>query len=164
MTARAGGLSSWWRTGEGGPGAYAVVRDREASHWRAAVASLPPDEGPVAAPPPDRPTALISDLPEIQAYRALLQDAGTPMDTLRRRVNAITQTAQDLDRRPLVWSAEEVAERCARLAESGSRVWTLLEATREFWAWHPDRAYAQAQGERLAAVLAQLEVTRSPSD
>ena len=156
-TAKTGSLASWWRTGEGGPSAYAAARDLTGPQWRAAGDALPPYEGPGAVPPPDRPTPLISDLPEIQAYRALLQDAGTPMDTLTRRVGAITQAAQDLNLRPLEWGAEEVAGRCARLAEGRSGVWGLLEATREFWQWHPDRAYAEAQQVRMAALLTTLE-------
>jgi len=161
---RTEGLESWWRTGDGGPGAYAAARSLPGERWRAEAVSMPSYDGPAAVAPPDRPTPLVSDLPEIRAFRALLQDAGAPMDTLTRRVSAITQAAQDLDRRPLAWSVAEVAERCARLAESGSGVWALLDATREFWAWHPDHAYAEAQVGRMADLLAALESEGADDD
>ena len=103
---QAGGLASWWRSGEGASRAYALARTMKAARWRGAAAALPVYEGPDATPAPDRPPPLLSDLPEIRAYRALLQDGGTPMDTLTRRVWAITQAAQDLGRRPLEWAVE----------------------------------------------------------
>ena len=156
MTA-AGALSDWWASGNGGPAAYSCSRTLAAVVWRAAVASLPRYEGPEAVPPPDRSPPLLADSPEIRAYRALLQDRGTPMDTSTRRVRALTQAAQDLDRRPLLWCAEDVAERCARLAELGEGVWALLEAVREFWDWHPDGPWVDAQRTRMSSLLAVIE-------
>jgi len=146
-------LASWWESGKGGPAAYGRVRAVGAVGWTAAVESLPTYEGPEPVPPPDRPPPLVSDLPEILAFRALLLDRGTPMDTMTRLVRAITGTAQELDRRPLEWSADDVAARCATLASSGEGVWALLEAMREFWDWHPDRPWVDWQRGRFALVL-----------
>ena len=150
-------LASWWDDGQGGPAAYGLTRGLGAEDWLAAVESLPAYEGPQPVPAPDRAPPLVSDLPEILAYRALLLDRGTPMDTMTRRVRAITGAAQQLDRRPLEWSAKDVARRCATLASAGEGVWALLEAMREFWDWHPDAPWVEAQQDRMRRLLATLE-------
>lgn len=163
MTARRDGranaapLVAWWGTGEGGPAAYGRTRTLGADAWLTAIESLPAYAGPQPVPAPDRVPPLVSDLPEILAYRALLLDRGTPMDTMTRRVRAITGAAQELDRRPLEWSAEDIGRRCATLAAAGEGVWALLEAMREFWDWHPDHPWVESQRERMRLLLATLD-------
>lgn len=147
-------LVEWWASGVGGPAAYAQSRSVGAARWSAATAGLPAYAGPEAVPPPDRAPPMLADAPEILAFRALMQDRGTAMDTSTRRIRALTQAAQELEQRPLQWSADVIGGQCARLAEEGAGVWALLEAVREFWDWHPDGRWVAAQRERMAALLA----------
>ena len=52
--------------------------------------------------------------------------------------------------RPLEWSADHVAQRCADLAHGAQgSLWSTLEAVRELWEWHPDRPFVEAQSRRL---------------
>ena len=148
-------LHRWWRDGVGGPLLYRRLRRTPPEAWRAALEQLPADDGPQPLPPPDRPPARMIDLPEVLALRALLQDRRVAFDTVERWIRALTQSARSLDEtRPLEWSAEHVARRCADLAQGAEgSLWSTLEVVRELWRWHPDHPFIAAQSRRLLAFL-----------
>ncbi len=149
-------VEEWWRGASGaGEPLYRRLRSVPDEAWSEAVEGLPADDGPELTPAPDRPTPRIADLPEVQALRAELQDRRVAFDTIERWIRALTVAAQAMgDKRPLEWSAEDVAGRCASLAEGGEGgLWSMIEAARELWAWHPDRPYAESQAKRLRAFL-----------
>ena len=149
-------LVAWWRDGTRGPLVSAALRAAPPGGWLAAASALPPDESSSARQPPDRPTPIAGDLPEVQALRLALQGVGQPMDTVGRWIGALTLAAATTGRRPLVWPAAEVATRCADLAQEGRGVWSLLEAVRDLWARRPDGACADAQASRLALLQSVL--------
>ena len=110
-------LRRWWREGVGGPLLYQQLRRAGPDGWSAARDRIPEDDGPEPLPAPDRPPARMIDLPEVLALRALLQDRRVAFDTVERWIRALTQSARSLDEtRPLEWSADHVAQRCADLA------------------------------------------------
>ena len=156
-------LAAWWRDGTRGPLISAALRAGPPGGWPAAASALPPDENSSARQPPDRPTPIAGDLPEVQALRLALQGVGQPMDTVGHWIGALRLAAATAGRRPLVWSAAEVATRCADLAQEGRGVWSLLEAVRVLWAWRPDGASADAQASRLLALLQSVLTTPLPA-
>lgn len=134
---------------------YNELRKTPAERWSAALALMPTDLGPEPVPPPDRPPARVVDLPEVLALRALLMDRRVAFDTVERWIRALTQACRLLDyQRPLVWTADSVAERLLQIASGGEgSVWSTLEVVRELWEWHPDRPFVEAQSERLLCWL-----------
>ncbi len=47
-----------------------------------------------------------------------------------------------------------MARRCIQQARGeGGNYWSTLEAVREFWRWHPDRPFVDAQAQRLQEFL-----------
>lgn len=151
-------LRRWWRDGVGGPLLYQQMRRAAPEAWSRALERLPEDDGPEPLPPPDRPPARMTDLPEVLALRALLQDRRVAFDTVERWIRALTQSARSLDEtRPLEWSAEHVARRCAGLAHGAEgSLWSTLEVVRELWQWHPDRLFVEAQSRRLLSFLEEV--------
>jgi len=134
---------------------YDRLRAASLLDWKAGTAALPEAATGDRPAPPDRPTARVADLPELRAFRVALQDEHVPFDTIDRWLRSLTQMAQALDgRRPVVWSTDDVAERCVGLAggDAGS-LWSTLEAIRAFWRWHPERAYINDEVERLRVLL-----------
>lgn len=148
-------LRAWWSDGSGGLPLYRELRGVAAERWEAALDGLPADDGPEPVPPPDRPPARSVDLPEVLALRAQFHDDGTPFDTAARLMQALTQSVIRLDdRRPLIWTADDVARRCVQIVGGGeTNLWSTLEVVREFWAWHPDRPFVEHQGGRLLVYL-----------
>ena len=148
-------VTEWWERNDHGSLLYERVQQSPVEAWRRALAAMPQDDGPAPIPPPDRPPARTVDLPEVLALRAHLQDHHAPLDTIERRIRALLTAVAALEnKRPLAWSADDVATRCLALAEQEAEGrWSLLEAIREFWAWHPDQPYIQIQGTRLLAFL-----------
>ncbi len=144
-------LRAWWETGAGGALVYSELRRIPAANWESALALLPENGGPEPVPPPDRPPARVVDLPEVLALRALLMDRRVAFDTVERWIRALTQTTRLLDyERPLVWTADHVAQRVTQIAGGAEgSTWSTLEVVRELWDWHPDRPYVAAQSERL---------------
>ena len=151
-------LRRWWRDGVGGPLLYRKLRASSPDAWTAALDRIPEDDGPEPLPPPDRPPARMIDLPEVLALRALLQDRRVAFDTVERWIRALTQSARSLDEtRPLEWSAEHVARRCAELTHGAEgSLWSTLEVVRELWDWHPDRPFIDAQTRRLLTFLEEV--------
>ncbi|MDE2966971.1 MAG: hypothetical protein OXS30_05745 [Chloroflexota bacterium] len=156
-------LRGWWDSGSGGALVYNELRRIPVSAWSEARARFPEDDGPEPVPPPDRPPARVVDLPEVLALRALLMDRRVAFDTVDRWIRALTQTTRMLDyERPLVWTADQVADRLVQIVSGGEgSTWSTLEVVRELWEWHPDRPFIEAQSERLLlwleAVLAARE-------
>ncbi len=148
-------LRAWWDAGSGGALVYNDLRRIPVERWTAALERLPDDDGPEPLPPPDRPPARIVDLPEVLALRAQLMDRKVAFDTVERWIRALTQSTRMLEyERPLVWSADDVARRLLQIAHGGDgSAWSTLEVVRELWAWHPDRAFIDAQSERLLTFL-----------
>ena len=151
-------LRRWWREGVGGPLLYQQLRRAGPDGWSAARDRIPEDDGPEPLPAPDRPPARMIDLPEVLALRALLQDRRVAFDTVERWIRALTQSARSLDEtRPLEWSADHVAQRCADLAHGAQgSLWSTLEVVRELWEWHPDRPFVEAQSRRLLVFLEEV--------
>ena len=145
----------WWAGTSGDRSLYERLLAASVRNWEGAAAALP-ESGPGDRPaPPDRPTPRIADLPELQAFRAALQDDHVPFDTIDRWLRSLTQMAQSLgEQRPATWAADDVAQRCVGLArgDAGS-LWSTLEAIRAFWRWHPERAYIKQEVIRLQALL-----------
>ena len=159
-------LRSWWQTGSGGALVYNDLRRVPAERWTAAIERLPADDGPEPIPPPDRPPARIVDLPEVLALRAELMDQRIAFDTVERWIRALTQSTRMLDyERPLVWTADDVANRLVQIAGGGEgSAWSTLEVVRELWAWHPDRPFIESQSERLLCYIeAILDAGSAPS-
>lgn len=148
-------LRAWWSDGSGGLLLYRELRGVPAERWGVALAAMPEDDGPEPIAPPDRPPARSVDLPEVLALRAQFHDEGLAFDTASRLIQALTQTVIRLDDlRPLMWTADDVARRCAQIVEGGeTNLWSTLEVAREFWNWHPDRPFVEHQGRRLVAYL-----------
>ncbi len=148
-------LTLWWKGDASGQRLYRRLRSVTTGQWRAALAALPTDPGPAVLPPPDKPPPRIADLPEIQALRAAFQDRRVPFDTTERWIRSLTMGAQAIaGKRPLEWSADDVAARCVALAAGAEgSLWSTLEAVRELWAWHPDRSYGERQAARLLEFL-----------
>ena len=148
-------VADWWSGETTGQPLYMRLRKIDPSQLQDALDGLPDDDGPQAVPTPDRAPPRAADMPEVQALRAHLQDHKTPFDTIDRWFRAITMMTQALDgKRPLQWTADDVARRCIQQAgEQGGSIWSTLEAVREFWRWHPDRAFIDAQQTRLQAFL-----------
>lgn len=137
---------------------YNELRRIPASAWTDALERFPEDDGPEPVPPPDRPPARVVDLPEVLALRALLMDRRVAFDTVDRWIRALTQTTRMLDyERPLVWTADQVADRLVQIVSGGEgSTWSTLEVVRELWDWHPDRPFIEAQSERLLIWLETL--------
>ena len=148
-------LSAWWRDGSGGLLLYRELRAAPSSSWSDALAAMPEDDGPAPIEPPDRPPARSVDLPEVLALRAKFHDEGMPFDTSGRLMQAMTQTVGKLDDlRPMLWTCDDIARRCAQIVENGeTNLWSTLEVVREFWSWHPDRPFVEHQGRRLIEYL-----------
>ena len=134
MTATIDPVAAWWEGGSGQP-LYLRLRKLDSRGLQSAVESLPEYDGPTAVPPPDRAPPRAADLPEVQALRLDLQDRRTPFDTIECWIRALTMTTNSLaGKRPLEWTADDVAARCVALAgEAGGNYWSTLEAVREFW-------------------------------
>jgi hypothetical protein len=141
---------------------YNELRRIPATAWAEALERFPEDDGPEPVPPPDRPPARVVDLPEVLALRALLMDRRVAFDTVDRWIRALTQTTRMLDyERPLVWTADHVANRLMQIVNGGDgSTWSTLEVVRELWAWHPDRPYIEAQSERLLLWLEAVLASR----
>ena len=137
---------------------YNELRRIPANTWIDALERFPEDDGPEPVPPPDRPPARVVDLPEVLALRALLMDRRVAFDTVDRWIRALTQTTRMLDyERPLVWTADQVANRLVQIVDGGEgSTWSTLEVVRELWDWHPDRPFIEAQSERLLIWLETL--------
>ncbi len=147
-------VTNWWENGAGQQ-LYLRMRKVDAASLQAALDNLPKYDGPTAVSPPDRPPPRAADLPEVQALRLDLQDRRTPFDTIERWIRSLTMTTNELGgKRPLEWTADDIAARCITLTdEASSSYWSILEVVREFWAWHPDRNFVEAQSRRLQAFL-----------
>ncbi len=156
-------LRQWWQTGSGGAFVYNELRRIPADNWTAELELLPEDDGPEPIPPPDRPPARVIDLPEVLALRALLMDRKVAFDTVDRWMRALTQTTRLLDyERPLIWTADDLAQRLTQIVHGAEgSTWSTLEVVRELWAWHPDRAFVDAQSERLLLWLEALLASRA---
>lgn len=156
-------LRQWWQAGSGGAFVYNELRRVPADHWSALLDHLPEDGGPEPVPPPDRPPARVVDLPEVLALRALLMDRKVAFDTVDRWIRALTQTTRMLDyERPLVWTADDIAQRLTQIVNGGDgSTWSTLEVVRELWAWHPDRPFVDAQSERLLVWLEAILASRT---
>ncbi len=131
-------VADWWSGETTGQPLYMRLRKIDPSQLQDALDGLPDDDGPQAVPTPDRAPPRAADMPEVQALRAHLQDHKTPFDTIDRWFRAITMMTQALDgKRPLQWTADDVARRCIQQAgEQGGSIWSTLEAVREFWRRH----------------------------
>ena len=141
---------------------YNELRRIPANTWIDELERFPEDDGPEPVPPPDRPPARVVDLPEVLALRALLMDRRVAFDTVDRWIRALTQTTRMLDyERPLVWTADQVANRLVQIVDGGEgSTWSTLEVVRELWDWHPDRPFIEAQSERLLLWLETLLASR----
>jgi hypothetical protein len=148
-------IDAWWSGRDNGQALYQRLRRVDAARIEAAIEALPAYDGPPPVPAPDRPPPRPADLPEVQALRFALQDRKIAFDTIERWIRALTTGAQMLEgKRPLEWTADDVAARCAaQLGGVHGNFWSTLEAVRELWAWHPDRPYVEAQSARLTPVL-----------
>ena len=144
-------IAAWWAGTNSGQALYQRLRRVDVSRFEAALHALPAYDGPAPVPAPDRPPPRPADLPEIQALRFALQDRKTPFDTTERWIRALTTGAQTLhNKRPLEWTADDVARRCiAQVSGEPGNFWSTLEAVRELWRWHPDAAFIDAQSARL---------------
>lgn len=160
-------IDAWWSGRDNGHVLYQRLRRVDAARFEAALQSLPPYDGPPPVPAPDRPPPRPADLPEVQALRFALQDRKIAFDTIERWIRALTTGAQMLDgKRPLEWTADDVAARCAaQVGGAHGNFWSTLEAVRELWAWHPDRPFIEAQSARLTQVLrGALEPAAAPAE
>ncbi len=148
-------VARWWTSVGGNRELYDCLRQASAADWEAASATLTSAATAERPAPPDRATARVADLPELQAFRVALQDDRAPFDTIDRWLRSLTQMAQALHgRRPIAWSADDVAERCVGLAQGDAgSIWSTLEAIRAFWRWHPEQAYIEREVARLRALL-----------
>ncbi len=158
-------VSEWWSGESNGQPLYLRLHKLDPKRLRAALEDLPEYEGPETVPAPDRAPPRAADLPELLALRAALQDSKTPFDTIERWTRAMTMATQALDgKRPLEWTADDVAGRCVQQAEDeGGNYWSTLEAVRRFWSWHPDREYVAAQEARLQDFLRRAIATEPDS-
>ena len=58
-------------------------------------------------------------------------------------------------KRPLEWTADDVAARCVALAgEAGGNYWSTLEAVREFWGLASRPGFHQGAERPAASILA----------
>ena len=90
-------------------------------------------------------------------------DRKVAFDTVDRWIRALTQTTRMLDyERPLVWTADDIAQRLTQIVNGGDgSTWSTLEVVRELWAWHPDRPFVDAQSERLLVWLEAILASRT---
>lgn len=147
-------VAEWWSGDSNGQPLYTRIRKASIDQLQAALDALPEYDGPPVVTAPDKAPPRAADLPEVQALRAALQDDKTAFDTIERWTRALTMATQAQGKRPLEWSADDVAARCiAQARDEGGNYWSTLEAVRRFWAWHPDRPYIEAQEARLQAFL-----------